>query len=277
MPRPATRAQTYDALGRTPGSRLARTKRCRDLRPGFGRTTLSAVTAPRGPPSPHRRVSHVGSGPPDPARRHRGRLGLVGPAVPWCGAPQPGGGCWTQAARQGRQTARPGRATRPRVRLSAVRRDDLSPETEQSPAGLRDESAQASAWARGGIRSARGYRTRAVHGSDMPGVRHGREEPCKVRRSLRPNPRTSPRARGERPGRPTLGAAQWRPFDERASHDVGGDVSRQSSPKRFFVQVSIGPGRVYIYITGRNPANRYDVFGIARSLACIDLQMHPLA
>ena len=198
MPRPATRAQTYDALGRTPGSRLARTKRCRDLRPGFGRTTLSAVTAPRGPPSPHRRVSHVGSGPPDPARRHRGRLGLVGPAVPWCGAPQPGGGCWTQAARQGRQTARPGRATRPRVRLSPVRRDDLSPETEQSPAGLRGESAQASAWARGGIRSARGYRTRAVHGSDMPGVRHGREDPCKVRRSLRLNSRsrqgTSPRA-----------------------------------------------------------------------------------
>ena len=92
MPRPATRAQTHDALGRTPGSRLARTKQCRDLRPGFGRTTLSAVTAPRGPPAPHRHVSHVGPGPPDPARRHRGRLGLVGPAVPWCGAPQPGGG-----------------------------------------------------------------------------------------------------------------------------------------------------------------------------------------
>jgi hypothetical protein len=93
MPRPATRAQTHDALGRTPGSCLARTKRCRDPRPGLERTTRSAVTAPRGPPSEssHRRVTHVGSGPPDPARRHPGRLGLVRLAVARCGAPQPGG------------------------------------------------------------------------------------------------------------------------------------------------------------------------------------------
>ena len=250
MPRPATRVRTHDALGSNSASRAA---------------VAAPARVTRGV-----RAAGPGSPPPGPTRTRWARSAVVR-------RPAAGGGCWTQAARQGRQTARPGRATRPRVRLSAGRRDDLSPETEQSPAGLRGESAQASAWARGGIRSARGYRTRAVHGSDMPGVRHGREDPCKVRRSLRLNPRTSPRARGERPGRPTLGAAQWRPFDERASHDVGGDVSRQSSPKRFFVQVSIGPGRVYIYITGRNPANRYDVFGIARSLACIDLQMHPLA
>jgi hypothetical protein len=43
MPRPATRAQTHDALGRTPGSRLARTKRCRDPRPGLERTTCLAA------------------------------------------------------------------------------------------------------------------------------------------------------------------------------------------------------------------------------------------
>ena len=87
MPRPATRAQTHDALGRTPGSRLARTKQRRDPRPGLERTSRAAATAPRGPLSSRRSVSHVRSGPPGPARRHR--LGLGRPAVLRCSAPQP--------------------------------------------------------------------------------------------------------------------------------------------------------------------------------------------
>ena len=92
MPRPATRAQTHDALGRTPGFRLARTKGCRDPRPGLERATRSAVTAPRGPPSSHRRVTHEESGPPDPARRHPGRLGPGRPAEPRRGPTAAGGG-----------------------------------------------------------------------------------------------------------------------------------------------------------------------------------------
>ena len=228
-----------------------RTKRCRDPRPGRERTSRSAVTAPRGPLSSHRRVTHVGSGPPDPARRHPGRLGLVRPAVPRCGAPQPGGGVgpWRHGKVVRRHDpegqlepvpesdSRPAVAMISRRRLNRARRACAANRHRRAP-GLGEESDRPEGI---GVNN----RTRAVHGSDMPGVRHGREEPCKVRRSLRPNPRTSPRARGERPGRPTLGAAQWRPFDERASHDVGGDISRQSSPKRFFVQVSIGPGRIY--------------------------------
>ena len=185
MPRPTTRAQTHDALGRTSGSRFARTKRCLGPRPGLERTTRAAVAARRGPPSPHRWVTHKGSGPLGPVRGHPGRLGLVDSL---CRGTVPHSrGCRTPPARQGRRTARHGRATRPRVRLSAGRRDELSPETEQSPAGLRGESAQASARARGGIRAARGFRTRAVHlhGSFMRGTRHGREDPCKVRRPLR--------------------------------------------------------------------------------------------
>jgi len=229
MPRPGTRAQTYDALGRTPGSRLARTKRCRDPRPGLERTTRSAVTAPRGPPSSHRRVTHEGSGPPDPARRHPGRLGLGRPAVPRCGAPQPGGGVgpWRHGKvvrRHGPEgqpvpesDSRPAVAMISRRRPNRARRACAANRYRRVP-GLGEESdrpegigrAPCTDWAC--LECGTAGRTRARCGAHSDQTR------------------AAGRGRARGPGANDRAARHWGPpcrglstkFDQRASHGAGG-------------------------------------------------------
>ena len=249
MPRPATRTRTYDARGSSSAPR-------------------AALAAPVGD-AQGVRTAGPGSLPPGPTRTRR-------PAVPRCGAPQPGGGAGPRRHGKGvrrhgtegqpvpESGSRPAVAMISRRRLNRARRACAANRHRRVP-GLGEESDRPEGIGRAPCTD------RTCPECGTAGRTRAR---CGAHSDL-----TRGRARG--PGANDRAARHWGPpsggLSTKGQVTTSVGCKPPFSPKRFFVQVSIGPGRVYIYITGRNPANRYDVFGIARSLACIDLQMHPLA